>query len=106
MTSKEVKTFCVLDVAAIYSGVLLKEHGMSSMQSAMGEMAGRLVWTHSLPDVARKLRPFIKEQFPEIESISFSNVDESNVDEFVAMLLFQLGENVDLSIPMLPDERG
>lgn len=82
------QTFHIGAILSAITGKLLGDIG--DVEKLMSFMIGEPVWTHSIPRVGDQCKPYLIEQFPEL-NVSGEEINPSNWEMWLASAVEQFG---------------
>jgi len=95
----KTKKFPLADVLSMTTGKLLAPIG--NLYKVVGYISGAdgNVWTHELPGLSKKYKPYILEKYPELKNVNADNVNRDNWKEFLNEQIEKYGK--ELVIPRI-----
>lgn len=73
-----MKKFHVSDILCVITGNMVSIRGMEGLYDILNYMSGDNLHTHQLPRVMDECKPYLIKQFPQLESVDVSMVNEDN----------------------------
>ena len=100
-----MKKFHIGDILSVTTGKLVSPRHIDGVYDILGYMsgAGGSVWTHELPVLSDKYKPYILEKYPELKGVNTDNVNVDNWEEWLNEKVAEFGEK--LEIPKIGEGR-
>lgn len=77
---------------------------MDDVYAILNFLTNSELWTHQLPNAARKAKPWVLQQYPALASVDDSGVTRDNWREWLAKQVEQYGETLEIE-QMPPDDQ-
>ena len=74
-----MKKFHVSDILCVITGKMVSIRNMEGLYDILNYMTDDNLHTHQLPRVMDECRPYLIEQFPQLELIDVSGVNDNNL---------------------------
>ncbi len=92
-----MKRFHVGDVISVATGVLVSPRLIEGVYDLLNYLTGDSVYTHQIPRVCKECVPWLQCQFPWLEKIDGSGVNQDNWREWLAGVVSRFGEYLEVS---------
>lgn len=74
-----MKKFHISDILCVITGKMVSIRNMEGLYDILNYMTDDNLHTHQLPRVMDECRPYLIEQFPQLESVDVSGVNVNNL---------------------------
>lgn len=88
------KEFHLGDVLSVTTGFLVSPSQMDGVFNILNFMTNNDLYLNELPMVAGRCGPNLLKQFPQLESIDISDINEENYAQWLAKQIAQYGEKL------------
>ena len=76
---KYLKKFHISDVLTVITGKMVSIRNMEGLYDILNYMSNDNLHTHQLVRVIEECEPYLKQQFPQLEKIDISGIDDNNL---------------------------
>ena len=94
--TKGGKGFHLGDILSITTGVLVSPDGIGGVYNILNYMTGESLFTHQLGRAAKKCKPFLDKQFPQLTDANTDGITSENWRERIDALVKQYGKMFDV----------
>lgn len=87
-----MKSFHVGDIVSVATGVLVSPRHIGGVCDLLNYLTGDEIYTHQIPRVCQEVIPWLHCQFPWLEKLDYSGVNETNWQEWLSGMVSMHGE--------------
>ena len=98
------ESFHLGDILTVVTAKGLSPQGWEGLRKILNYMSGSIVFSNQIPRVLEECRPYLVEQYPFLQDISGSDINENNWCECLQEKIEQFGEELTVR-PIPPRNR-